>query len=780
MAGPEFMPEPNAPTGSGPRIDTQVSPGIDYRRIQQPPELTQPWHIPQSGREQEAEALSRAFDTFGKEAGEWGSKLAKQAGAAAGAPAGAQPGFQPKTGLAAASEYGTAYNAAAHVTYSVAQDANIEDAISKAELANPHDPIAFAQQAQAARDGILKETPELYQPDALVKLNYRIAAGHARIADETMKWNQTQAVDAYTTSRTARIQTAVRDAAALPDVQATALVQQAVADDANQRAGLVKNGVWSQDHSDAAGQEFQNAATQAMHTHYAASVAGRLLDQAKAGDVDGADRALLAYMQDKSHSPEDVARVTEKYESDRAEWTKLQGQLHNKEISDIGMQLAQGDGLLKGQGAFGPQVQSQIDQAYHKGWITAGQRYSMLDQVQRNYSHGMNTATANQMLDDMWHNGTPLDPTDKAMVKASGPYFDARQQEAGNVFGDPNYANMATTFVARGHVMPPSLHGQIVTNLSATDPNTVVYTARLYQQLHDAAPTAAVFDDKDPPKLQAFADAVNTNVHNGMSAVDAVNLARTTTDVTPEVKRQRDVDYAAAQKKASQTGTGATSNSVALQSLLNDKFGHFWAHAPLAAMDMRADFDALTREFYSSTGDLTRAQSLAFDRLTAGNRWGPTTVNASATGQRAELTKWPISDADVPRIRASLADGAKAAGYTGDPAKLELAPIHGGQYDTDVSKGKYWGVHYVDADGNSDALLGPRGGPAIFDRDAGRGDFAEQHRAAIVKQLAAANANAAVRQKAQQASTTERNPAQAGANARANPNMFPPVTVSGQ
>src|SRR6266702_1292999 len=102
--------------GSGPP-GKAAGAGLDYRQAQRPTEMLSPRHMPDSGAASVAEELAGALKGFANKASDLGTKLNVQVGSQAGAQAGLDPGFQPKTGLAAITASGAAYNAAAAVSF---------------------------------------------------------------------------------------------------------------------------------------------------------------------------------------------------------------------------------------------------------------------------------------------------------------------------------------------------------------------------------------------------------------------------------------------------------------------------------------------------------------------------------------------------------------------------------------------------------------------------------------------------------------------------------------
>src|ERR1700679_3134534 len=105
---------------------TSPTPAPTYRQVQSPTEMLSARCLPDSGAANRAEALANTFKEFSNTSAEIGNKLNTLAGSQAGAAAGMDPHFAPKTGLAAITAYGSAYAAAAHVSYTNAQHTAME------------------------------------------------------------------------------------------------------------------------------------------------------------------------------------------------------------------------------------------------------------------------------------------------------------------------------------------------------------------------------------------------------------------------------------------------------------------------------------------------------------------------------------------------------------------------------------------------------------------------------------------------------------------------------
>lgn len=741
MAGPEIVPDPNAPTGTGPRADQAVRPGIDYRQIVQPYEMKQPWHIPPSGAAEEAGELSRAFEQFSRAASGLGSTLANKQAKIEGTAAGNQPGFQPKTGIAALTEAGQVYNAAAGISYINSAQSSIEQQIAQAEIANPRDPVAFAQHAQAIRDETLKQTPQLYAPEIQNYLDKRIAAGNIRVAEQTMLANQRDAEWSYSGTRVARLQAAVETAGKLGGQAGQEVIHQFVAQDTAQRQALVHSGAWSQERANGEMLITQQMAQHAIDQHHAHEVANNFMDTLRLHGPAAADKEVAAYMQDSKNSDDDKQRVLKDYEQQHEQNLQLQGQVHANEIAALDQRLQHGKGIL---GTFvgesGQQIETDLRTAYDKGWISQSRFVSMMGTAKANAIRANQVDMTNQVLEAHYQSGQPFDPADRKVVKALGPWFDGHMKMDNTPYGSQGYANSATAFVQNFEAVPDTIKSNIRTHLLSGDPDAVVYAANLAHQITQANPRAALYDFQDT-KTSALADLVYQNTQAGMSPANAMALAHKQVDVTRAEQDNRNDEYLRQQRLVS-TDKPDLANASALNHKLQDQFGGFFKNgqfhfdAPGADNAFRTQFDTLTKEYFTQYGTLKDAQNAAYRQLMT--QWGLTKVNGTP-----EFSQYPISDADVPRVQANMKASLAALQEQGyapkdvDPATLRLVRAPGGR--TEASNGQVWTVTYNDKNGDPQPLINPQDHrPILLDRDAGKATFQQQmdERKAVAAQAA--------------------------------------------
>ena len=719
MAGGELMPEATAPTGTGPRGDEPVKPGIDYRQVQQPVEMVKPWHLPNSGAASAAEELAHALKSFSNTAGGINQKLNAQAGEEAGRNDAMNGTFTPKTGLSGITAFGQNYNTSGHTTYLSQTQVSIITANDAAEQAYAHDPAGYQAQMQAIKEQTLKQTPDMYKPEVAIQFDSHIAAGSNRIQEAAIKQGQEDAAFAYSSAQPLIIKSAVRDAQSLPQNQQAARIQQTVEQENAKIDNMRANGVISQEKADAEKANVVAKFKEEMYEGHATSVANELFEDARKGDVPTSDKKLAAYTNRDDVTDEDKVRVTQKYEQIREQHVLEQSQLHAQEISQLNSFIAQEPGQKEGRGAFGPHVDQSIEDMHTKGWISDHTAETMHAEVARNAAKGKEDDTGVARFDAALHGeGPPLDPQSPEDKKAAAVGWSTLKAQEHLQFGTDAYTQSLTTIVTKTNMLPRGAQQELEANLVGQDPVKAAQAAATYKRLEDAAPSAALYDGA-PTRSAALVFYTNKNI-GSMDPAAAVTLARQTVDVSPQQQKQRDDDYTDAVKTNTQRNPHKA-NSEVLQTLANGWYGEkhaLWpqSKAPDVPGAMRGDFEALTREFFATTGNIEDAQRLAGVQLH--KSYGVTDVNG-----KPQIMKWgtnfPPEDKDV--VREAIARVAAANGFAPegpgdvehDPARIRLTPD---PFSTDRTQGAAWRMTTYDKDGTPSLLLGPDHLPVLFNR----------------------------------------------------------------
>ncbi len=713
----------NGGTGPAPTAGRVTAP--DYRSVKQTEEL--PVRQINMAANEMADAhgavareLAHVFREGSSAVSAYLDPIMKKAGEAAGTQAGMDPNFKPMTGLAAVSAYGNAYDAAAHVSYVNSTKSQIETQLTKAEQDSEGDPIAFQKQATAITDAIVKQAPLLYRPEIQNEMALRTAAGVARTREQAIRTAQSDAFASYTDSVDSRIDSALQTASTLPDSAQSALVQSTVAGNQTQIDALVKARAVTPERGALLQKKFVEQMTKAVHGQFTANVVDHFMDFARGGDVDAADKALHNYIADPKNSDADKTEVTKKYLAEADNFHQAQSRIYANQVAAVGVSLV---GNEAHPGAFGRGVENKIHGLYKIGAISPEGLHTMLDQSMRNQLQGIKDDTTNQLVDAAVHGGTKLDPENAEVRKAADKYFTTHMSTSNVAPLSDLWTASVSSFAKLTNIVPPSAMATLRISLLSGEPIAAAHAAASAERIRDANPALDPFD-KDA-RTAALSFEINKNVKLGLPAVKAVQMAMAN---MAQDKSQAEIITKNYNKELRSDPGG---NTKTLQKTLNSATPGIFSKAPPVPIQMQAENEQLVSTYYSMTQNMDTARQLAEKQLRTS--WGVSNMNG-----KPELVKYPPERLGVTSdiIRSDLADHAKAVGFTGDPAELQLVP---GPY-TDSSGGRAWRVEHADPKtGVRDVVLDKNNVPIGYVIPTGI-DFEKTRQALLDKKIAVAKA----------------------------------------
>lgn len=692
--------------------------GPDYRQLERPAEGISAYHL-HADTGMAAAELSRVFKNFESGGINLQDKIQSKLGQQEGAQAGMDPNFQPKTGLASITAYGSAYDAAAHVSYVNGTHVQIESALSKAEQDNAGDPVGFQQHAQAVGDAILKQAPVMYKPEIANALALRTAAGVSRTREQAIQTARSDAFESYTSSVDSRIDSTLQTAATMPHEQQGALLQQALTDDQTQRDALVKARAITPERSAVLGEDYKKRMGVAVQKQYTSNTVDHFMDLARAGDVDSADHALKQYISDPRNSDADKEAVTKGYLEQADKFHQVQARVYSTDVAKLGQSLV---GDEKHPGAYGRRVEDQIHQLYKIGAVSPDQMHSLMDQSMRNQVQSIKDDTDNLLVDAAVHGGPKLDPMDKKVQAAADKYFQAHNSISAVPPLSDTWTVNATAFARQTNIIPKSAQSAIRVGLISGDPDTAVRAAAAGERIRSANPQIDPY--AADPRSAAIAHEINENLHAGMAPKAAYQTAVMTVDRPKDQKENIDKAYKAAVKKE------PNGNAAALQSEVDtiSGKGFFGSSMPIPTA-LHSEYDRLVGTYYALNQDMGKARTLAAQQVQT--TWGVSKMNGTN-----ELVKYPPERLGVAPdvLRADLKDALKDTGYTGDVGQVRLVTNSA----TDASQGRIWSVQHVDPkSGVPDVLLGKDNQPLVYHVPQGQ-DFSRAQQSLNAEKIAAA------------------------------------------
>src|SRR5665213_245026 len=153
----------------------------------------------------------------------------------------------------------------------------------------------------------------------------------------------------------------------------------------------------------------------------------------------------------------------------------------------------------------------------------------------RNQVDAIKDDSSNQLLDEALHGGQKLDPANADVRKAADTYFRTHVAIAGVApLSDP-WVVGATAFAKQTNIIPPSVTSQIRIGLLSGDPKMAAQAAAAAERIRAANPQIDPYSND--PRTAAIANEINANLHAGMPAQTAYQMATQKVD-QPEAQRK--------------------------------------------------------------------------------------------------------------------------------------------------------------------------------------------------------------------------------------------------
>ncbi|CNK10330.1 Uncharacterised protein [Yersinia aldovae] len=225
-------------------------------------------------------------------------------------------------------------------------------------------------------------------------------------------------------------------------------------------------------------------------------------------------------------------------------------------------------------------------------------------------------------FDSSLKNNFQLDPTDKNNQAAADNYFDSRIAPKFDI-NDEQSLNSVATITARSGIIPSQVKTMLNAGAMSNDPNMVVPLAKMYGQIFDNNPSAAVGID---PSTMAYFKKVYDFNRSGVPADKAVDMAYNLVYQQDERTKQMigkkisDKDYIKDRDSAAQNNitsiTAATSFTPSTADPSRSNFQY------------QRDYNTLYDANFALTGGDDR-QAAAITNAQIKTQWGVSRVNGS-------------------------------------------------------------------------------------------------------------------------------------------------------
>lgn len=274
----------------------------------------------------------------------------------------------------------------------------------------------------------------------------------------------------------------------------------------------------------------------------------------------------------------------------------------------------------RGQASYG-----EIDQAFFDETITGKERASMYAKLDGINKAKGDSALAMADVVEALEGGTPLDPKNpdhqKALDKIARAAGDYSELDAGG-------KDAVADLVQRAGIVPDSFRSYARRHLRHSDPEAAANAADFIDRIENKSPQAL----SDLPKDErAFARLVNESISAGMDPQTAVELTNERVfNVTAAQRAERSTKFVEDFK---------SDNADAL----DDEFGGTFS--PDVPVGMQTEYDLLTEQYYTRTGEIDSARELALADVNG--TWAETDIEGNSRYMKYPPEKMYDIPADV-------------------------------------------------------------------------------------------------------------------------------------
>lgn len=676
-------------------------------------------NVPSNGNADTAATLAQALGSFGNTVSGIGQQVLGAQGHEAGTAAGLDKSAQPVHGWKQYTAYNQAYNSAAEAAYSARTQVDIADTADRLELENEANLPAYQAKSQAYADGLLKAAPPEYRARIQLALDSRLRAGAKKVESQQIAKQKDDQQASYIAGVPAKISLTLKGLENSTSEEADAAIMTAVDDNDKQLQALVKDNVITAVHAEKLRQGFHAELDTGLSNARVEKAVGSMMDLARA-NVEKGDAALADVERNPNLSEDEKVAVRKYYEQGR-----------NQLFFERSRQYAEASVALAGRlasGAAGPGVEGAARDLYRKGAISVDEFQSSIAASRRNAKQHIEDGADRAAVVTALQGGMGLDPTDPAQRKAAESVFSSWVAQAGAQPGDERWQAAATEFIHSTNILPESAKAWARVSMLSGDPAQAVPAAAFFERVQKA--NSSAWEYQSEPKLAAFAGQMNQYLAAGVDPKRAYDIAHRNAYELTDAQREM-------LRNQFREGKLEKNNDSELHDALKEDKSFnpsMFSRIPAMPLAMRAEYGALTEQLYTATnGDEKLARQLAAKAVTS--HYGISEVNG-----RPEIMKYapekmyPGATADV--IRVDMADAAKAAGVTADPASIRLVP-HPDFFER--SKGRVWALEALDADGVPDMIRGPDNRPVPYGLPFGS-DFTAARKAALQKKVDEAKA----------------------------------------
>jgi hypothetical protein len=650
-----------------------------------------------------AQSLAQSFSEFENVAGSLGGALREQQGLLEGEAAGAGGTPQPRSGLAATTRYGAAYNGAAEVSYANKVSMDVAADIDRIETEAEADPLLYGEKTKGLMEGTLADAPPEWRTRLEQHIAPRVQAGAMRVARAADTVRKQEALAGHLDSEPVVISQLVRTVRELPGEAGDAEMARVVAERHAQIDALVEDNVLDPVQAQRLRQSFGEQVDKALSADRTGSLVEEIVAAART-DVEAADDLLTTIDARDDLSLDEKTAVRSAYREQSELLRFERTRVHMEDLAGLSRRLAAGE--FSG-------IRAEAGRLYRRGALSPAEYEQYVGAAERNRQAEIEKDSSREAMEIVTG---PYDPANTDHQKAAEQLFQDVTKVGGAKPGDERWRATALAMVQERNILPKSAESWARVALLSNDPIAAAQAADFMDRVQQAKPNAYAWNSE--PKLEALASGLKDNMAAGMDPTEAYETARKTTwDMKDSDRATREEEYRKLLKK--------DPNANAISGTLNDVYeDEPWMQSKLPVpVAARAEYDGLVRQYYLLTDDLKKARELAGSKVK--QSWGVSRVNGKPAFIKYPPERYGL---DPAVVRADIAASVEPLGL--DPAKVQLVP----SASTDRTKGTTWALGYVDETGMPEIVLDKNNRPLAYGLPLGVG-FAEAKAAARAKNL---------------------------------------------
>jgi len=626
-----------------------------------------------------ADQLGRAAKTVGDTAYSYGAALRGQQGATDGDKAGKNA--KPRTGFAALSPYGQAYNSAAEASYAAEVQLDVDATINRFATDYEGKPDDFNAVAGKYAEDLNATVPEAYRPFVDKMLRAKIAKGNSLLYTQQKIRQENQALATHVEGMASGAKMAVDGAAALPGAEGDEYLTGFVAENRRRLEALSSAGVITATDVVKYDDQFRTAVDNGLqNAHIDEEV--QYLTALERESTGRAAAHLASVLEREDLSAEEKDKIQAGWEAAADNNRKIKAVVYRDRIAAVGQRLAAGE--------TSPGLASEIRALNDAGAITTTGMADKLSSMTRNAKEAADKAAAAKKVTD----GTLGDPESKEFREGVDSLFGTAMADGGMTLGSPEANTLAVDMLRQWNVLPEVVSQQVRVRALSGTPEEKALAATFYKQASDVNPLAFKWTGEQP-KLGSYLIQLAENVEAAGPGADVTAMAeRVHKNVFEVSTEQRALLTTRLQKEKIIDGNpsalkNAIDASSSNRSMLAPVGGSSGLAIPNGAL---AEYNRLFETVYmTSDGDVNLARREAGRAVTA--TWRYTDVN----GEPKLLKHAPQMDTDV--LREDMHRDLDDVGFVGDKSRVRLAPTT----ETESSKGRVWTLVPVDEYGSAGA-----------------------------------------------------------------------------